>query len=693
MSRIIILIAFIFSSINNLIAGTIIVSSASIPSFGNCAIYYASDPQRYTVSGSALSAPITITAPAHFEISLVYNSQFSSSITLNPTSGNVSNTLIFVRFSPHQTGSKSGNIVHSSAGSTTQNKAVSGNALASTAVGTNAATYYNSIGNGSGTTLKTALYNKILGHTVISYGSGSSGLWATYPTTDPFYNGKVWDIYSTRVDANSPFEFTFSSDQCGNYSVEGDCYNREHSFPQSWFSQASPMVSDMFHIYPTDGKVNGIRSNYPFGEVSTATYTSLQGAKLGNNTTPGYTGIVFEPINDYKGDLARSFFYMATRYQNVIANWQNNGNANDVLAGNNTTVYDPWYLELLLKWHNQDPPSAKEINRNNAIFTYQNNRNPFIDSPHYVQRIWGTRLATEPTVAATQFSRLSFGSSSLNISWKSGNGQKRLVLARAGAPVNAVPSDSQTYLANTQFGLGSSIGSGNFVVYNGMGSNIEISGLNPSIAYHFLIVEYNGVGTSSNYLTTNVLNSGAVSLPVNWLMTKAEFVNEQSIYINWQTASEKNNDYFVVERLNEDKEFYQIGSVKGNGNRNSVSNYLFEDNKLIAGINSYTYRIKQVDFDGGTSYSKEFSAKLDQPETNTLQVVNPIENGIQLYYDGEPEEIEIWVNNLKGECVINTKLILTHDTFIPMESTLTSGMYVLRIMQRSGVQSHKIIKP
>ena len=675
-----------------LFAGTITLSPGSIPSFGNCAIYFASDAQKYTVSGSALSAPLVITAPSHFEISLVYNSQFAQSITLLPIAGNVSNTVIYVRFSPYLTGSQSGNLVHSSLGSSTQNRVIIGNALANTATGTNASTYYSTIGNSAGITLKTALYNKILGHTVTAYGSGSSGLWATYPTTDPFYNGKVWDIYSTRLDVNSPFEFTFSADQCGTYSVEGDCYNREHSFPQSWFGQASPMVSDMFHIYPTDGKVNGVRSNYPFGEVSSPTYTTLQGAKLGNNTTAGYTGIVFEPINDYKGDLARSFFYMATRYQNLIASWQNTGNANDVLAGNNNTVYDPWFIELLLKWHNQDPPSVKELNRNNAIFGYQNNRNPFIDSPQYVQRIWGTRLANEPTIATTQFNRLSFGSNSLNISWKSGNGQKRMVIARAGAPVNAIPNDSQSYNANVQFGNGSQLGSGNFVVYNGMGSNIEINGLNPAIVYHFSIVEYNGTGNAINYLTSSVLHSGSVSLPVSWLSVNAQLLTPQKIAINWETAHEENNSYFEIER-SQNKQFTKIGRLNAIGNSHTISRYSYLDEALSEGSNDYYYRIKQVDLDGKFSYSSVVSVHINKYKEPAISVVNPIQNGIQLYYEGEPEEIEIWINNLKGECVVHTKSNLNHDTFIRLENHLTAGMYVMRIMQRSRIQSFKIIQP
>ena len=693
MSKISLILSTILLSALSLFGGTITLSVGSIPSFGNCAIYFASDAQKYTISGSALSAPLSITAPTHFEISLMYNSQFSQTISLLPVGGNINNTVIYVRFSPNQTGSHSGNITHISAGSITQNKAVTGTALLTTAIGTNANTYYNTIGNSSGTTLKTALYNKILGHTVTPYGSGSSGLWATYPTTDPFYNGKVWDIYSTRLDVNSPFEFTFSSDQCGTYAVEGDCYNREHSFPQSWFSQASPMVSDMFHIYPTDGKVNGIRSNYPFGEVSSPTYTTMQGAKLGNNITPGYTGIVFEPINDYKGDLARSFFYMATRYQNLIASWQNNGNANDVLAGNNTTVYDPWFIDLLLKWHNQDPPSVKEINRNNAIYGYQSNRNPFVDSPQYVHKIWGLKLANEPSLSSTQFNRLSFSSSSLNISWKSGNGQKRIVIARAGAPVNVLPSDSQSYIANSQFGNGSQLGLGNFVVYNGMGSNAEISGLNAAVVYHFLIVEYNGTGNAINYLTSSVLQSGAVSLPVTWLSVNAHLINQDIVRLTWETANELNNGFFEVERLNSNKQFDVLARIEAKGNSHSVTKYSFIDKQLPENTYKYTYRIKQVDLDGAFSYSKVVSIHTNKEQEPPIRIINPLTNGIQLQYDGEPEEIEIWINNLKGECVVHTKAILNHDTFIPLENNLSAGMYVMRIMQRSRIQSYKIIQP
>ncbi|MDZ4668885.1 MAG: endonuclease [bacterium] len=677
-------------------AGTIVVSTASLPTFGNCAIYFVSDAQRYTVSGSGLNQNLAINAPEHFEISLNYNYGYASKIELIPNVGSINSTNIYVRFSPYLSGAKSGNISHISAGSATQTKAVLGNATATPATGTNAASYYNTIGtSATGNTLKTALYNKILGHTVTSYGSGSSGLWATYSTTDPFYNGKVWDIYSTKLDASSPYEFTFSTNQCGSYSVEGDCYNREHSFPQSWFAQASPMVSDMFHIYPTDGKVNGMRNNYPFGEVSTPTFTSLQGSKLGANITPGYTAVTFEPINDYKGDLARSYFYMATRYHNLIASWQNNGNANDVLDGTAFPAYDAWFLNLLVKWHNQDPPTAKEINRNNAIYGYQNNRNPFVDSPQYVNRIWGLASSLEPTLAPSAFAIKSNTTTTAILTWKSGNGQRRLVLARAGAPVNAVPLDSFTYIGNNTFGLGTQLGVGNYVVYNGMGSSIEINGLNPSLAYHFLVVEYNGYGAASNYLSSAALASGAISVPVTWLNFEANLISQEQVNLHWKTTQEKNNAYFLVER-NVGKAYVEIGKVAATKKQSAVNRYAFSDlsigaeNVLDAVIQ---YRLKQVDIDGHYTYSKEIFVTLAQEYPIEINVVNPIGNGLMMLCKQADTPVEIKVMDASGKLIFETKTNLNHETFIPLNMELSTGLYFLHIVHRAGQQTFKIIKP
>jgi hypothetical protein len=151
------------------------------------------------------------------------------------------------------------------------------------------------------------------------------------------------------------------------------------------------MYTDMFHLVPTDGKVNGMRSNYPFGEVSNPTYTSGNGSKLGPCSFPGYAGIVFEPVDEYKGDFARNYFYMATRYENVIPTWHSNDvSAEAILQPNSYPVFETWFINLLLKWNTSDPVSQKEINRNNVIYnSFQHNRNPYIDHPEYVNSVWG----------------------------------------------------------------------------------------------------------------------------------------------------------------------------------------------------------------------------------------------------------------------------------------------------------------
>lgn len=244
--------------------------------------------------------------------------------------------------------------------------------------------YYDSA-TGTGYPLKTQLYNIIKGHSEQTYDS----LWTAFQTTDKKSNGKVWDMYSDIPGSTPPYEYTFISDQCGNYSGEGSCYNREHSFPKSWFNDGYPMYTDLFHLCPTDGYVNGMRSNNPYGETSSPTWTSDNGSKVGPCSYPGYTGTVFEPIDEYKGDFARAYFYMATRYENVITGWA--GSA--MLDGSSDKCFTDWAKNLLIEWSNADPVSQKEIDRNNAIYQIQHNRNPYIDHPEWVECVWNSNCS------------------------------------------------------------------------------------------------------------------------------------------------------------------------------------------------------------------------------------------------------------------------------------------------------------
>jgi endonuclease I len=242
--------------------------------------------------------------------------------------------------------------------------------------------YYSSA-TGSGYILKTQLYNIIKGQK----DNGYSGLWTTYETSDrdnQYENdNSILDIYSENPSGKDPYTYTYSSNQCGTYSVEGDCYNREHIIPQSIFNSASPMVADAHFITPTDGKVNSVRSNYPHGNVAVVSHTSKNGSKLGTSAVSGYTGTVFEPINEFKGDVARMYFYFATRYENTVS-----GYSYSMFDGTSNQVFTKAFLNLLLSWHANDPVSTREIARNNAIYIRQGNRNPYIDYPEYVNMIW-----------------------------------------------------------------------------------------------------------------------------------------------------------------------------------------------------------------------------------------------------------------------------------------------------------------
>jgi len=235
--------------------------------------------------------------------------------------------------------------------------------------------YYNAATGLTGSALRVALHSLIKNHTVGSY----AGALTSFQTTDVKPNGKVWDMYSDIPGGTSPYEYSFG--QTGQGATEGLGYNREHSWPQSWFGGSLPMYSDLWILYPTDAKVNGYRANYAYGVVGSATTTSLNGSKLGSSATAGYSGTVFEPIDAYKGDLARGQFYVATRYFNEDQGWPGGPSA----AG--AEIY-PWAVMQYLAWSQADPVSWKERMRNGAVYAIQHNRNPFVDHPEFVAMIY-----------------------------------------------------------------------------------------------------------------------------------------------------------------------------------------------------------------------------------------------------------------------------------------------------------------
>lgn len=224
--------------------------------------------------------------------------------------------------------------------------------------------------------LKNALTQLVTGHTSLGYNLARdkmfmeidnqkvNGQGAADNTLECVYTGRLAVGYTSRTVAqNPPYNF-----------------NTEHTWPQSNFGEAEPMKSDLYHLFPTDNPANGIRANYPFGKVVSNISWQVGGSKLGNNSVGQ---IVFEPRDVHKGDVSRSMFYFITRYP---VNY----------GGFFTQIQESVFRE----WNKLDPVGVVESNRNNAIASLQMKRNPFIDHPEFVDRIYSFATSNvRPTIA------------------------------------------------------------------------------------------------------------------------------------------------------------------------------------------------------------------------------------------------------------------------------------------------------
>ena len=347
---------------------------------------------------------------------------------------------------------------------------------------------YYSTATGTGATLKSQLKVIITnGHVDHGY----SGLWTGYQTTDRdniamsgYENDNtILDIYSENPNGADPYSYNYPSGQCsGNSGPEGLCYNREHVVPQSLFNSNPPMVSDIHFIRATDAKVNGARSNFPFGKVGTASYTSQNGSKLGTSVSPGYSGTVFEPIDAFKGDIARMILYFVTRYETQLSGFS----TGNMLGGSAFPGLQTWELNQLLAWHTADPVSATEIARNNASYAYQGNRNPYIDHPEYVALIWGTPVVDTqaPSVPST-LTASNPTSNTISLSWTASTDN-------IGVAGYDIYKDGIFYSTVS-------------------GTTATVTGLNPSTTYNFYVIAKDAAGnasTASNTASETTLAGG-----------------------------------------------------------------------------------------------------------------------------------------------------------------------------------------
>ena len=343
--------------------------------------------------------------------------------------------------------------------------------------------YYDNAKNKSDQALMSALHQIIRGHTKRSY----SNLWTDFKKTD--CNG------TTIIDRYSTTNYTYSSAQCtsSGYSGVGDCYNREHSVPNSWWGgDQDTMYTDLFHMYPVDGWVNGERSNYPFGDCANGTAKGT--GKLGTCTFSGYSGTVFEVADEYKGDFARTYFYMATRYMSKCGSWTS-GYGSAVFTSSGYKRLTTWAINQLLEWHRNDPVSTLETTRNDAVYDIQSNRNPFIDYPELVEYIWGNMQGS---------------------SWPNGGSSTTPVLS---APTNGSTVNVGTHtgdgVSKTITVSGSNLTKALTVSVSGTGFSVTPTSITASNANNGTTVTVTYNGTSTNATGTLTISSSEVSSTVN----------------------------------------------------------------------------------------------------------------------------------------------------------------------------------
>ena len=411
--------------------------------------------------------------------------------------------------------------------------------------------YYSSANGLTGYELKTALRNIIAnGHQTRSYDqlyegdgiNGSQGYIDTHSdvsvTSGNNYenDGSILDYYSenpadddgnplTATANNDPYNYTHGNNQCGNQSAEGDCYNREHLVPQSSFNSASPMQTDIHHVIPTDGRVNNFRGSLPFGNVATANWTSLNGSKRGSSAVVGYSGTMFEPIDEFKGDIARALLYFATRYENTVDGYT----SFDMFNGTEDQVFQTWAIELLLDWHNNvDPVDQRERERNEATWDFQGNANPFVDHPEYANMIWNPTPDTTNPSNPSNLVASNPTDNSIDLSW-------------TASTDNVSVTSYDIYLDNVN-------------TYNSTTTTYTASGLSPETNYCFKIVAKDAAGNTSGFsnetceMTTNNGSSGEVDL---FISEYVESGNNKAIEIaNFTGNSVSLAQYTIARNVN-----------------------------------------------------------------------------------------------------------------------------------------------
>lgn len=435
--------------------------------------------------------------------------------------------------------------------------------------------YYASLNGKSGRALKDAVHDLAMRHTVLTYNS----LWSYFPQTDcmPDNKSRVWDMYSDK-----PYYF----ESRVGWATSG--MNREHSLPKSWWGgDVVPAYTDINHLYPADGDANMEKSNYPLGEVSTARYdngvTKVGPPKAGQG---GGASTVFEPDDRYKGDFARTYFYMAACYQDY--KWK----YTYMLTNSTWLTLNQWSIDLLLKWAREDPVSDKEKDRNDAVYRAQNNRNPFIDNPDLMEYIWGSKsgqIFTEggevtgdpELLTPAQDTQLNFGEVALG---------KTLTLTLYVKGANLNNSLSVTHYRGNDEMFSTSVSSiDRIAACSADGYPLTVTYKPTAVGNHStrLVISDGGLtGSVGCELTASCLPvptlSGVRALPVTE-------VTDTSFVANWEPLGSEQLDYYIITRTTYNKNGEIVSNDEYTTDDAEQTSYEFNDRNKDY---TYTYSVQ-----------------------------------------------------------------------------------------------------
>ena len=518
--------------------------------------------------------------------------------------------------------------------------------------------YYTSLnGKMGGAALKTAVYNIICKHTSVS---SYSDLPKYFQKTDVYPDGdRWWEMYSNQ---------TF-------YLPSFTGMNREHSVPKSWWGGSSDTqaYTDLNHLYPSEMKANSAKSNYPLGTVDMTQSVKFNNtvSKVGYAITGqgGGANYVFEPADEYKGDFARTYFYMVTRYQDIT--WK----YTYMFQNNSYPTLNAWSQELLLKWHRQDPVSQKEVDRNEQVYLVQNNRNPFIDFPSLAEYIWGDKIGElfypdnagtpsgEPNLISPiqgmtlDFGQVAIGSSTTKQLFFKGENltgsSLTLTLSRNDAAMFSLSDESiKTSLVNSADGYW-----------------LKITYTPTAIGAHTtkLIVSDGGITGSRGI----VLNGECLEVPSVSVVKalNATEITDSTYTANWEVSSDPIVDYYIVTRPR------YVDSVAASVEIIAEENYLEVTHFYKS--NSETYAVQAVRL----GYRSAMSNIITVEHSGISGVITDLPLGVRIdgnslhFTCGEPH-YNACIYNAAGLLITNLPVIENN-----MEIYLPTGIYFITTNQ------------